>query len=144
MSALASFGILTLLLLIAIVVALIIVAVKYFGKRRTDDLGVEVVSNAGGFRRGVVRVAEFAAVVTVISLTIAGAVTSGFYSYIFGAVYHQDLAVHGPSLGGILFGGMTGFLSGALITAPVFALSLIEKNTHRTAVMLELLARPRS
>lgn len=139
-------------ILIVIAVILVVVFVKWFvGARRTDLSGFEIVRPGGGMRRGIIRIAEGVAILFVFLVTFLGALFSGTYSYFLsgylgglsdGVIFRTDpqstVAI------AAIFGAISGFLAGALLTAPLFALTAIELNTRRTAAMLERLARPRN
>jgi hypothetical protein len=138
-------------ILIVIAVILVIVFVKWIvGARRTDITGFEIVRPGGGMRRGIIRIAEGVAIVFVLLFTFFGALFSGSYSYFLwgylggisdGAIFRSD--PQSTVVIAAIIGAISGFLSSALLTAPLFTLSAIELNTRRTAAMLERLARPR-
>jgi hypothetical protein len=141
-----------LLLTVFIAVALILnAATRGVGARKKDESGFEVVEQSGGMGLGIIRIAEWAAILVVIGFTIAGAFSSAVFSYVFSSAVatlsNEGLLPRNPQATvaiSAIVGAATGFLSGALLTAPVFALSAIEKNTRRSAALLERLARPRT
>jgi RsiW-degrading membrane proteinase PrsW (M82 family) len=84
------------------------------------------------------------------SNSLRSAAISTIYSYVFsgflGGITNGEIFRTDPQTVvalAAMWGGVSGFLIAALITAPVFVLSQIEMNTRRTAAMLERLAQPR-
>ena len=145
-----AFSILVLFVMVVLAVGLIIALAKWtVGARKTDASGYEIVGESGGMRRAIIRIAEAVAILLVIALTISGAFSSAIFSYFFSGVVttlSREGLLPDPSVlvaVSAIVGAVTGFFSGALLTAPVFALSAIEKNTRRTAAFLERLAQPR-
>jgi hypothetical protein len=148
----ASFFLAFLLLVVLILVGagLVIALAKWwYGARRTDMDGYEVVGQSGGMRRAIIRFAELAAVLVVLSMTLCGAILFTVYGYIFASALNisQGVSPKDPQVTlaiSAVIGGVAGFLLAALFTAPIFVLSAIEKNTRRTAAFLERLALPRT
>jgi hypothetical protein len=140
-----------LILIIILAVGLVIALVKWgIGARRTDMSGFEIVPPGGGMRRGIIRIGEWAAILFVVLFTLLCAAISTIYSYVFsgflGGITNGEIFRTDPQTVvalAAMWGGVSGFLIAALITAPVFVLSQIEMNTRRTAAMLERLAQPR-
>lgn len=137
-------GIGLLILLFILAGGLIIAFAKWaMGARRVDESGYEVVGGGGGMRRAIIRIGEFAAILFVISSTLLGAVFAGTYSYALFGVMGGGGDPRSSAVATALLGAAAGFLSAALATAPLFAVSAIEQNTRRTAAFLERLAQPR-
>jgi hypothetical protein len=128
------------LILFGVIIVVVLVLIAKVVVRQ--DRPIPPLNRGFLIRRAVLRVAEFIAVVQVIMLTILG--------YIGGAGYAQFLtAMTGNRntsvavLAGGIIGGISGFVFSVGWTALLFTLSGIERNTRHTALMLELIARPR-
>jgi hypothetical protein len=93
----------------------------------------------GGLQRVAMSTAETASVIVLLVITLAGAITGSTYGKMFavgaGQTNNQDYVV----IFGII-GALGGFFTGSLLTAFLFTLSAIEKNTRHTAMMFEKLA----
>jgi hypothetical protein len=122
---------------------------EWVGKRQGDSKRGEVIYESKPLHLGIIWLAESVAVLFVFGLTLVGAIMGSVSSGLASAI----LVSLGFELGnnpkiaaivGAVIGGCCGFLTGALATSFLFAITAIEKNTRRTAAYLERLAQSKN
>jgi hypothetical protein len=125
----------------AVVLPIAVIVFKALFGRANDDLPYAApISSSFGIARIIIWIAEKLALLFVLITTVLGAVLGATYLRIWVSFVSPRDADTYTWVGGFL-GGMAALTMASLLTGLLFTLAEIERNTRRTAAMLESMRR---